>query len=117
MASPRHARIPITTDRSDTIDRSARRDDWSRPIGGTLESPVVLSSTGGVSTFVNTPGVADGVASWLVERMMIALTVEPESKSPEVETPEPPRPGGADLSKLEDRAPEWAKVSRSTAGL
>ena len=49
---------------------------------------------------------------------MIALTVEPESKQPEVETPEPPRrKGEADLSKLEDRAPEWAKVSRSTAGL
>ena len=49
---------------------------------------------------------------------MIALTVETEANSPDVETPEPPRRRGeADLSKLEDRAPEWAKVSRSTAGL
>jgi len=47
---------------------------------------------------------------------MIALTVEPETNSPEVETPDPPlRRGEADLSKLEDRAPDWAKVSRGTA--
>jgi hypothetical protein len=50
--------------------------------------------------------------------MMIALTVEPESKSPDVETPEPPRKRGeADLSLLEDRFPQWARVTRSTAGL
>lgn len=71
-----------------------------------------------MSTFVNTPGNAVGVASWLVERTMIALTVEPDPKSPDVETPEPPRKKGeADLSLLEDRAPQWARVSRSTAGL
>jgi hypothetical protein len=73
-----------------------------------------------VSTFVNTPGQRhwSALASRLVERTMIALTVEPEANSRDVETPDPPlRKGEADLSKLEDRAPEWAKVSRSTAGL
>ena len=49
---------------------------------------------------------------------MIALTVEPETLPPENAAPEEPRKRGeADLSLLEDRAPEWSKVSRSTAGL
>ncbi|HVJ68228.1 MAG TPA: hypothetical protein VM510_09605 [Caulifigura sp.] len=49
---------------------------------------------------------------------MIAMTVEPETLPPENEAPEPPRKRGeADLSLLEDRAPDWSKVTRSTAGL
>ncbi|QDT52563.1 hypothetical protein Pan44_05750 [Caulifigura coniformis] len=49
---------------------------------------------------------------------MIALTVEPEANSSQSETPEPPRrKGEADLSLLEDRAPAWARMSRSSAGL
>ncbi len=49
---------------------------------------------------------------------MIALTVEPETLPPENEPQLPPRrKGEADLSLLEDRAPDWARVSRSTAGL
>jgi hypothetical protein len=48
---------------------------------------------------------------------MIALTVEPEHPAPESEAVAPPERGRGepDLSVLEDRAPEWAKLSRRTA--
>ncbi len=47
---------------------------------------------------------------------MIALTVEPEPLPPDTESPQPPRKRGeADLSLLEDRFPQWGRISRGTA--